>query len=73
MTRDWALIVGQLMSPPAITIGPDMTIAAAARMMNAHHVRRLPVVDTDACLLGRRDTFGTGTESAAAHQASVTP
>jgi CBS domain-containing protein len=56
--RDWALTAGQLMSSPAITIGPDATVPAAARMMNAHHVRRLPVVDDDGCLLGivsRRD------------------
>lgn len=53
-----ALTAGQLMTAPAITIGPDATIPAAARVMNTHHVRRLPVVDTDGKLVGivsRRD------------------
>ena len=47
-----------LMTAPAITVGPDATIPAAARLMNTHHVRRLPVVDEDGKLTGivsRRD------------------
>jgi CBS domain-containing protein len=47
-----------LMTSPAITIRPDATISAAARLMNAHHVRFLPVVDSVGRLLGivsRRD------------------
>ncbi len=47
-----------LMTTPAITIAPDATIPAAARLMNTHHVRRLPVVDEDGKLVGivsRRD------------------
>jgi CBS domain-containing protein len=47
-----------LMTSPAVTIHPDATIAAAARLMNAHHVRFLPVVDSVGRLLGvvsRRD------------------
>ena len=46
------------MTAPAVTIGPDATIPAAARLMNTHHVRRLPVVDEDGKLVGivsRRD------------------
>ena len=46
------------MTAPAITIGPDATIPAAARVMNTHHVRRLPVIDKDGKLVGivsRRD------------------
>ena len=53
-----ALTAGELMSAPAITIGPDTTIAGAAREMSAHNVRRLPVVDSGGRLLGivsRRD------------------
>jgi CBS domain-containing protein len=48
----------ELMTSPAITVRPDATIAAAARLMNAHHVRRLPVADPGGVLLGivsRRD------------------
>ena len=53
-----ALTAGELMTSPAITIGPDATIPAAARLMTAHHVGRLPVVDEDGRLAGivsRRD------------------
>ena len=53
-----SLTAGTLMTAPAITIGPDATIPAAARLMNTHHVRRLPVVDEDGKLVGivsRRD------------------
>jgi len=52
------LTAGTLMTAPAITIGPDATIPAAARMMNTHHLRRLPVTDEDGKLVGivsRRD------------------
>ena len=52
------LTAGTLMTAPAITISPDATIPAAARLMNTHHVRRLPVVDEDGKLVGivsRRD------------------
>src|SRR5215470_423836 len=52
------LTAGALMTSPAITIGPDATIPAAARLMNTHRVRRLPVVDEQGKLVGivsRRD------------------
>ncbi len=41
-----------LMTSPAITIGPDALLGTAARLMNARHVKRLPVVDVDGKLLG---------------------
>jgi CBS domain-containing protein len=53
-----SLTAGTMMTAPAITIGPDATIPAAARLMNTHHIRRLPVVDEDGKLVGivsRRD------------------
>ena len=52
------LTAGTLMTAPAVTIGPDATIPAAARVMNTHHLRRLPVTDEDGKLVGivsRRD------------------
>jgi CBS domain-containing protein len=52
------LTAGALMTSPAITIGPDATIPAAARLMNTDHISRLPVVDEDGKLAGivsRRD------------------
>jgi CBS domain-containing protein len=53
-----ALTAGELMSAPAVTIGPDATVPAAARLMYAHHLRRLPVVDEAGKIVGivsRRD------------------
>ena len=53
-----ALTAGELMTAPAITIGSHATIPAAARVMNAQHIRRLPVVDKKGRLAGvvsRRD------------------
>ena len=56
--RRTGLTAGTLMTAPAITIHPDATIPSAARLMNTHQVRRLPVVDEDGKLVGivsRRD------------------
>ena len=56
--RRTGLTADVLMTAPAITIHPDATIPSAARLMNTHHVRRLPVVDPDGKLVGivsRRD------------------
>lgn len=56
--RHPALTAGELMTSPAVMIGPDATVPAAARLMNTHHVRRLPVVDKDDRIIGivsRRD------------------
>jgi len=52
------LTAGALMTSPAITIGPDATIPGAARLMNTHHISRLPVIDEKGKLIGiigRRD------------------
>ncbi len=42
----------QLMTAPAITIGPDASLAAVARRMDQHHIRMLPVADAGGGLLG---------------------
>jgi CBS domain-containing protein len=50
--------VDDLMTSPAITIRADATLSAAARLMDAGRVKRLPVVDADGILVGvvaRRD------------------
>jgi CBS domain-containing protein len=46
------LRAGELMTSPAITIHPDATLPAAARLMNSHHLKRLPVVSADGKLIG---------------------
>jgi CBS domain-containing protein len=48
----WGLTAAELMTSPAVTIHPDATLPAAARLMNSHHVKHLPVVDPDGKLLG---------------------
>ena len=56
--RHPALTAGQLMTSPAITVGPHVTVHAASRLMSDRHVRLLPVVDERARLIGvvsRRD------------------
>ena len=53
-----ARVVTELMSTPVITIRPDAPVGAAARLMNGHRIRRLPVVDSSGKLIGivsRRD------------------
>jgi CBS domain-containing protein len=53
-----ARTVADLMTSPAVTIHPDAPIGAAARVMNSHHIRRLPVLDASGSLIGivsRRD------------------
>jgi CBS domain-containing protein len=52
------LTAGELMTAPAVTIGPHATVPAAARLMDSHHIRRLPVTDDRGILVGvvsRRD------------------
>lgn len=45
-------LVGDVMTPDLVTIGPDVDHAKAARVMRKAGVKRLPVVDEDGRLLG---------------------
>ncbi|WP_042364502.1 CBS domain-containing protein [Streptacidiphilus neutrinimicus] len=47
-----ALVADDLMTAPAVTVGPDETVAGAARTMLQRGVKRLPVVDQERTLLG---------------------
>jgi CBS domain-containing protein len=47
-----ARTAAELMTAPAITIGPDALVGAAARLMQRHHLKRLPVVDAGGQLIG---------------------
>lgn len=65
---------GDLMTAPAITIGADATVTAAARVLAAKNVRRLCVVDDDGVLTGvvsRRDVIGTFLRDDAAIRADI--
>jgi CBS domain-containing protein len=50
--KHWGLTAKELMTSPAITIHPEASLPAAARLMNSHHLKRLPVVDADGTLAG---------------------
>ncbi|KOG87850.1 CBS domain-containing protein [Streptomyces varsoviensis] len=51
-TKAGGRTAGDLMSSPAVTIGPRQTVAEAARTMAAHRVERLPVADEEGRLMG---------------------
>jgi CBS domain-containing protein len=46
------LTAADLMSSPAVTIGPDEPVSRAARLMHRKRVKRLPVVTGDGTLVG---------------------
>ena len=54
--RERSRVIGltavELMSRPAVTIGPDAPVSHAARLMYNKRVKRLPVVDADGTLIG---------------------
>jgi CBS domain-containing protein len=64
-TRQWRLRAKaaacrahELMSTPAVTIGPDESVPTAARVLQARNITTLPVVDAEGTLVGivgRRD------------------
>lgn len=47
-----AITAGELMTSPAVTARPEWTVVEAARTMEQHRVKRLPVVDEVGCLVG---------------------
>jgi CBS domain-containing protein len=47
-----ALTAAELMTTPPLTIGPDASVAQAARLMYSRRVKRLPVVRDDGTLIG---------------------
>jgi CBS domain-containing protein len=60
------MVAAELMSSPAITVGPDTSVVAAARQLEANDIKRLPVIDTDGRLVGvvsRRDLLRMHTRS----------
>ena len=47
-----AVTAADLMTKPAVTIGPDEPVGHAARLMYSKRVKRLPVADDDGRLIG---------------------
>ncbi|MGB0563888.1 MAG: CBS domain-containing protein [Spirulinaceae cyanobacterium] len=44
--------VGEVMSTPPISTGPEQSLHEAAKLMHSKRVRRLPIVDADQSLVG---------------------
>jgi len=47
-----AATAGDLMTAPAITITPEDDVSEAARLLDNHHIKRMPVVDSIGRLVG---------------------
>ncbi|MEU6114246.1 CBS domain-containing protein [Streptomyces sp. NPDC047117] len=47
-----AVTAGDLMTKPAITVGPLQSLTEAAGLMARHHCNRLPVIDVEGRLMG---------------------
>lgn len=63
-----------LMTAPAISVGPEVSVSHAARMLEAARVKRLPVVDEQRRIVGivsRRDLVRTYVRTDAQLQTSV--
>ncbi|HYM66873.1 MAG TPA: CBS domain-containing protein [Patescibacteria group bacterium] len=61
-----ASTAGEVMTSPAISIGPKATVPEAARLMYREAVKRLPVVDAEGVVIGivsRADLLKTFTRS----------
>lgn len=58
-----AFFVRSIMSHPVQSVDPDTTLAAAADLLRAHHIRHLPVVDRAHHVIGvlsQRDLVAAG-------------
>jgi CBS-domain-containing membrane protein len=65
-TKAQALTAEDLMTTPAITVHPEATIVEAARLLDEHRIKRLPVTDDENRLIGivsRRDLLSVFTRT----------
>lgn len=65
------LSVAEIMTREPYTLGPTATLAEACRLMNAHHIRHLPVVSTERTLIGivsHRDVLAASAPSLALYR-----
>ena len=70
-----AITAADLMSSPAVTIGPDEPVAHAARLMFSRQVKRLPVTSDDGTLIGivtRSDVLSVYNRADASIQREIT-
>ena len=52
MTANKPEVVGQIMSPPAITAPEDTHIMSLIPLFSEHHIHHVPIVDRDRRLVG---------------------
>lgn len=70
------LSVAEIMTTEPYTLGPDDSLAQARELMSQHHIRHIPIVTGDNCLVGivsQRDVLAAADSSVlpdkAAHEA----
>ena len=66
------LSVAEIMTREPYTLGPDDTLADARRLMNAHHIRHIPVVSADETVVGvvsHRDVLAASDSTLESHRA----
>jgi CBS domain-containing protein len=51
-TKSEAVSAAEVMTHPVVTVTPGSTVATAARLMQDHNVKRLPVVDETGSMVG---------------------
>jgi CBS domain-containing protein len=60
------LSVAEIMTAEPYTLGPDDSLAQARQMMSEHHIRHIPIVTGDQCLVGvvsQRDVLAAADSS----------
>ncbi|MHA7817699.1 MAG: CBS domain-containing protein [Pseudohaliea sp.] len=64
------LSVAEIMTREPYTLGPDDTLADARGLMNAHHIRHIPVVSTEGTIIGlvsHRDVLAASDSTLESH------
>ena len=67
------LSVAQIMTAEPYTLGPDDSLAQARQLMSEHHIRHIPIVTGDRCLVGvvsQRDVLAAADSSVLSDQAA---
>ncbi|KGE05356.1 CBS domain-containing protein [Pseudohaliea rubra] len=65
------LSVAEIMTREPYTLGPDDTLADARRLMNAHHIRHIPVVSAERTIIGlvsHRDVLAASDSTLESHR-----
>ncbi|MFY1671447.1 CBS domain-containing protein [Plantactinospora sp. WMMB334] len=73
-SRTRATVAADLMTAPAVVVSPDAPVSTAARRLEKERIKRMPVVDSDRCLVGivsRRDLLRIHTRPDAAIRAEI--